>query len=68
MRVRPKELILAQFLEGINQAAGSARHLLHHQQNHNWFDIVAILEAVHRMIVSQAVDPMLKPKPKLVKE
>ncbi len=63
-RVRPKEVILAQFLEGLNQASGGASHMIHHHQDTRWFKFRAIIEAVHKMCVANAVDPMLKPKPK----
>lgn len=61
---RTKEIVLGQMLEGLNQASGGSRHMLHHHQDSRWFNIIAIIEAVHRLIVAQAVDPMLVPKPK----
>lgn len=61
---RPKEVILAQFLEGLNQASGGASHMIHHHQDTRWFKFRAIVEAVHKMCVANCVDPMLKPKPK----
>lgn len=61
---RTKEICLGQFLEGLNQASGGARHMLHHHQDSRWFNIIAILEAIHSLCVAQAVDPMLLPKPK----
>ena len=61
---RGKEAILAQFLEGLNQASGGASHMIHHHQDTRWFKFRAILEATHKMCVAQAVEPMLKGKPK----
>ena len=61
---RPKEAIIAQFLEGLNQASGGASHMLHHHQDTRWFKFRAIMDTVHKMCVAQAVDPLLKPKPK----
>lgn len=68
MTERTTPIILGQFLEGINESAGAARHLLHHQQRSNWFHVVSILEAVHRMIVAEVVDPLLTPVPKPYKK
>lgn len=60
----PKEVLLARFLEGLNQASGAASHMIHHHQDTRWFKFRAIVEAVHKMCVATAVDPMLKPRPK----
>ncbi len=60
---RPKEVVLGQFLEGLNQATGAASHMIHHHQDTRWFRIRGILETVHTMCVNNAVNPMLKPKP-----
>lgn len=65
--VRSKEIILGQFLEGINQASGAARHMIHHHQDSRWFPIVAVLEMVHKVCVSQVIDPLMEPKPKTEK-
>lgn len=62
--VRGKEAILAQFLEGLNQASGGASHMIHHHQDTRWFKFRAILEATHKMCVAQAVEPMLRPQMK----
>ena len=62
--VRTKELVLGSFLEGINQASGAARHMLHHHQDSRWFKMTAVLEGVHRLCVAQAVDPLLQAKPR----
>ena len=59
---RPKELILGQFLEGLNQSAGAASLLIHHQQNTQWMRIRTVLETVKQICVTTAVDPILKPK------
>lgn len=60
--VRTAPIVLGQFLEGINQASGAARHMIHHHQDSRFFPLVGILEAVHRMIVAEVVDPMLERK------
>lgn len=65
MEKRTFPLVLGQFLEGINQASGAARHMIHHHQDTRWFPICGILETIHRITVAQVVDPLLKPKPKL---
>lgn len=62
--IRTKEIVLGQFLEGLNQAIGGARHMIHHHQDPRWFQMVAILETVHKMCVSNVVDPMMEPKPR----
>lgn len=54
--------ILTQFLEGINQASGSARLLVHHHQDSRFLNLTAILEAVHRLVVAEVVDPLLEKK------
>lgn len=61
---RSPESILGQFLEGINQAEGGARHMVHHHQDSRWFPIVAVLESVKKLCIEQAINPMMTPKPK----
>ena len=61
---RTKAVILCQFLEGMNQASGGSSLLLHHQQNTRWMKFRAMVEALHKICVAHAVDPMLKPKPR----
>lgn len=67
-QIRSKEIVLGQFLEGLNQAVGGSRHLIHHHQDSRWFQIVAVLETVHKMCVSNVVDPLLTPVPKPVEK
>lgn len=62
--LRTKEIVLGQFLEGLNQAIGGGRHMIHHHQDARWFQIVALLETVHKMCVANVVDPLLTPVPK----
>lgn len=59
---RPKEIILGQLLEGLNQAAGASGHMIHHHQDTRWFKTRAILEAVVRLVVAQSVEPLITPK------
>lgn len=61
--IKTKEIILGQILEGLNQAAGAAGLLIHHQQNTYWMGLRGLLEAVKGQIVSYSVEPLLKPKP-----
>jgi hypothetical protein len=65
--IRSREIILAQLLEGLNQSSGSAGHMIHHHQDSRWFKTRAILDAVKKMIVQYSVEPLLAPKPKVVK-
>lgn len=65
---RSKEIILGQLLEGLNQSAGAAGHMIHHHQDTRWFKTRAILEAVVRVVVAQSVEPLITPKkPELIK-
>ncbi len=59
---RSKEAILGQLLEGLNQSSGAASLLLHHQQNIFWMKMRDIIELAKAGIVSDSVDPLLKPK------
>lgn len=68
MKERSKEIIVGQFLEGINQATGGSRHMIHHHQDSRWFNILAILETVSKTCVSNVVDPMLTPPPEYTKK
>lgn len=61
---RSKEIILGQLLEGLNQSAGAASHMIHHHQDTRWFKPRAILEATVRLITQYSVEPLLKPKTK----
>lgn len=60
--IRPKEVVLGQLLEGINQSAGAAGLLTHHQQNVQWMKIRMILESIKGLIIAQSVEPLMKPK------
>ena len=62
--IRTKEIVLGQFMEGLNQAEGAGRHMIHHHQDSRWFPIVALLETVKKLCVTNIVDPMFTPKPK----
>lgn len=65
---RSKEIILGQFLEGLNQAVGGGRHMIHHHQDSRWFQMVAIWETVMKMCVNNVVDPLLTPTVKEVEK
>ena len=65
---RPVELVLGQFLEGMNQAAGAAGAMIHCHQDSRWFKVRAVLEFVKKVIVGECVDSMLKSSPPAEKE
>lgn len=60
--IRDKVVVLGQLLEGINQSSGAATLLIHHQQNLFWMKVRDLLEALKAGIVSDSVDPLMKPK------
>ena len=59
MQERSVELILGEMLEGLNQSAGAAGHLIHNRRDARWFHIRDILEATKVMISMDAVEPLL---------
>lgn len=62
--IRTKEICLGQFLEGLNQATGGGRHMVHHHQDTRWFPLVALWETISKMCVTNVVDPLLTPVPR----